>query len=222
MLLESIQSRLQTIYDLEPGYSVADFLITSQQQVAALDISENARTTDEKLLICQDAEELLVSLYVDQSVIDALGNKEPFAFLNEEKAASYCTALEGVSHFVYLTWNARHNRPVSQLEMELQAEVDKFVSLLSLYEEQGAGISAEELASWLFDDCRFDTNMKPIERDRYEMANTYAAVFCRRLIQELSRNGINKIAVTELRRFYRKRHQDKLRQCNNGDNILGP
>ena len=41
----------------------------------------------------------------------------------------FCLALEGVSHFLYLIWNASFDRSVTLLEMELQAEIDKFVML---------------------------------------------------------------------------------------------
>lgn len=222
MLLESIQNRLQTIYDLESGYRVTDFLITNREQMAALDRSENTREIEEKLLVRQDPEQLLVSLYIDQSVIDSLGDQEPLEMLNGESVATYCTALEGVSHFLYLTWNAKHDRPVSQLELELQAEVDKFVSLLSLFQDQGRSISTDALATWLFDDCSFDQQLEPYERDRYEAASAYASMFCGRLIQGLPRSRIDAASFTELRRFYRKRHQEKLRHCNENSVILGP
>ncbi len=49
------------------------------------------------------------------------------------------TALEGVSHFVYLAWNAGHDKPVSLLELEMQAEVDKYVGSYWLMRRQLPG-----------------------------------------------------------------------------------
>src|SRR5215472_3890111 len=40
-----------------------------------------------------------------------------------------CQIIEGVSHFVYLADRARAEREATQLELELQAEVDKFIVL---------------------------------------------------------------------------------------------
>ncbi|MBX2869048.1 MAG: hypothetical protein KTR18_10250 [Acidiferrobacterales bacterium] len=222
MLLESIQNRLHTIYDLGPGYPIADFLITCPKQITALDQSENPRSIEEKLLIYEDEGELHISLFINQSILDALHDCEPVSPLNQQKVATYCTALEGVSHFVYLSWNARHNRTISQLEMELQAEVDKFVSLLKLYEEQGVVISSEILANWLFDECGYDENLKPVERERYQRANSYASQFCRRLMWKKPRDRIDQTAFRELRRFYRKRHQDKLQHCDHHNILSGP
>ena len=50
--------------------------------------------------------------------------------------ADYWTALEGVSHFLYLAWNAGHDKPVSLLELEMQAEVDKYVASYWLMRRQ--------------------------------------------------------------------------------------
>ncbi len=52
----------------------------------------------------------------------------PLVRLNESNVADYWTALEGVSHFHYFAWNAGHDKPVTLLELELQAEIDKYVA----------------------------------------------------------------------------------------------
>ena len=51
---------------------------------------------------------------------------DPHRALTENNLADYCTALEGVSHFVYSTWGLERDMPVSLLELETQAEVDKY------------------------------------------------------------------------------------------------
>lgn len=40
-----------------------------------------------------------------------------------------CQIIEGVSHFVYVVERARMGRAATQLELEVQAEVDKWVVL---------------------------------------------------------------------------------------------
>ena len=69
----------------------------------------------------------------------------PMRALDESNLADYCTALEGVSHFHYVTWSAGCARNVSLLELELQAEVDKYASALSLLLAQRAGRFPGEL-----------------------------------------------------------------------------
>ena len=48
--------------------------------------------------------------------------------LDGENLADFWSALEGVSHFTYYAWNAARDKSVSLFELELQAEVDKFVT----------------------------------------------------------------------------------------------
>ncbi len=54
-----------------------------------------------------------------------------------------CQIVEGVSHFVYLAWRIGQDLPSTQLELELQAEVDKF-ALLAL----GPLLRAERATVW--------------------------------------------------------------------------
>ena len=48
----------------------------------------------------------------------------------ESDLDSVCQLIEGVSHFVYVADRARRNLPATQLELELQAEIDKYVLLV--------------------------------------------------------------------------------------------
>ena len=65
--------------------------------------------------------------------------RDPLEALDEGNLADYCTALEGVSHFHYLVWSLARGRNVSLLELELQAEVDKYASAVALLTRQRAG-----------------------------------------------------------------------------------
>ena len=94
-----------------------------------------------KLLVAEDEQGVELSLYVDQAVLERLGERCPLRSLSEENLADYCTALEGVSHFHYFVWSAGRERTVSLLQLELQAEVDKYASALRLMLEQRAGRS---------------------------------------------------------------------------------
>ena len=89
----------------------------------------------------------------------------------EENLADYCTALEGVSHFHYFVWSAARARNVSLLELELQAEVDKYASALRLTLEQREGRVPRELFHRLFDGASFLPHLTDAERRRYEEAH---------------------------------------------------
>ena len=209
MPLRHIQHQLQTLYDLSLDHRVEDFLVTDKQYVEGLVDAETHRDAPENLLFTECDGELLVSLYLDKALIDGLEDRNPYTKLDHDNLTHFCTALEGVSHFVYLVYNASHERPVSQLELELQAEVDKFFAVWELFIDQGIDLDQEALSRWLFDRCSFDPALKPRERNRYEVANRLARAFCERVRGMRTDNRDTRPVFNELRRFYRKRHLEK-------------
>jgi hypothetical protein len=209
MALGDIQRQLQTLYDVSLEHSVEDFLVTDRRFIEQLSGPATRREAPEKLFFTECDGELLVSLYLDQELVDDLENKNPYTRLDADNLNHFCTALEGVSHFVYLIYNATHERPVSQLELELQAEVDKFLAVWELCMNQGVSLDHGELSRWLFDCCSFDPALEPGERNRYEVANRLARAFCARIREMRNGNTDSRLVFNELRRFYRKRHLEK-------------
>jgi len=111
--------------------------------------------------------------------------------------------LEGVSHFVYVVERVRTGLPTTQLELELQAEVDKFV-LLGL--EPGFDrVRARRLHTHLFEGGRFLDAAGTEAGERYRLANDLAARLASRL---LGRDFGESRAL--LRRFYRAGQTDKI------------
>src|SRR5690349_22478999 len=117
--LASVQSALADIYDLPATPDVAQFLLTDRAAVARV---HEARDSDEQLIVAQEDDGIALALYIDAAVLDRLSRRDPFAALTGENLADYLTVAEGVSHFVYVAWNAGFDRPVTLLELELQAE----------------------------------------------------------------------------------------------------
>lgn len=212
MKLRPLQHRLEHIYGIETCHDVDDFLLTDRRLAAHLEGSENCRSSEEKLLVREQEDGLDLSLFLDSELIDRLGRDDPTHSLHEGNLADFCTALEGVSHFVHLVWRALESRTTTQLELELQAEVDKFVACITLLERQGATAATRVLHRRIFQQVKFDDALQQVERDRYRQANHYAARYCRHLEssylgpfhappREISR---------ELRNFYRLGFRDKI------------
>jgi hypothetical protein len=215
VLLRELQNLLAGLYDARSEHDVYDFLITDATHAAALQGAEAAPPTDEQLLVAEDGDGLAVSLYVDRSVIERLAARCPLRALSEENLADYCTALEGVSHFHYFVWSAGRDRRVSLLELELQAEVDKYASALRLMLEQRGGRFPAELFERLFDRAEFLPHLPVHERSRYEEAHRFAARFCRRLEERFLRRRQARpdALLGELRTFYRLGRHAKLRHA---------
>lgn len=214
MVLTALQSFLTRIYDLACACDVNDYLVTDREALERLASTAAARTCEEQLLVGSDGEALRLSLYIDGAVLDRLAADSPFACLSERNLADYWTALEGVSHFLYVSWSAERDRAVSQLELETQAEVDKYVVTLFLLSQQAAGRFPARLHQWLFDRTGFDRNLDATELARYRAANGYAARYCRRLEEWFLKRRAPALEsfLREIRSFYRLGTTGKLRR----------
>lgn len=204
-----IQRHLERIYELDAACEVDQFLITDPALARLLDAGPGAREVGEKLLVQERQDDLGLTLYLDPAVMEMLEENDPLHSLNEENLDSFLTALEGVSHYLYLVWNARHGRGVSLFELELQAEVDKFAAAVLLLARQRGFRVPRRLHERLFAAPVFDPALRGPELRRYRSANHYAARYCERLRRDcLQERRVS--LVRELRRFYRLTHRHKL------------
>ena len=214
MVLRGLQTLLGRLYDVDLPYDVYDFLVTDRRAVG--ESSNERRALDEELLLAETADGAGVALYLDPQILSRLEAADPHHALTENNLADYCTALEGVSHFVYSTWGLERDLPVSLLELETQAEVDKYaITVFLLARQQGGESYPAQVHARLFDRVNFDARLEPEQYERYRTAHRCAAHYCRRLERRFVNRGMLKIEamVRELRSFYRLRHAAKLRHA---------
>ncbi len=207
-MLAELQRQLHDIYQTASCHDVRQFLITDETLAQLLSNGINSARTGETLLMCEEDDGLSLSLYLDSEILSRLESANPLDELRAEQLDDLCKVIEGLSHFNYVVWKASQDRTVSLLELELQAEVDKFVSTMHLAREQRDPDMLNELFQRLFDMVRFRHDLDEEQSARYRAANDYAARFCRRL-----RPGIledSEGALAELRRFYRLQLADKI------------
>jgi hypothetical protein len=214
-VLRGMQSLLGRLYDVEVQYDVHDFLVTDRSALRDITPENDARTLDESLLLAETADGAGVSLYLDPALLARLEQANPLGALTDDNLADYCTALEGVSHFVYTTWRLHGDAPVSLLELETQAEVDKYAATVFLVADQQGGTYPAQVHSRLFDRVSFDARLEPEQYERYRTAHRCAAQYCRRLERRFVERGEPRIEalVRELRKFYRLGSSAKLRHA---------
>jgi hypothetical protein len=196
-MLQKLQRGLEGLYRIATDACVSDFLIDATTR-ARLGV---ARAPREQLLVSEDDGGLSLGLFVDGAALSNLAIHDPVRRLDERNLGDFLLAIEGVSHFVYLTWRAQSGARVSALELELQAEVDKYVTCL-LCGDSGAHRSAA-LRRRLFDDVAFDDDLDAGERDRYHVANANAYRYSESLERRYVRIARIAAMLDELRRFYR-------------------
>ena len=184
--LRLVQQTIERTYGLEGAPDVVDFVRTG---------SAGNRET---LVLRQTEEELEIAL-----VLPAMNDHELEA--EHEPTDSWLQLVEGVSHFVYVAERARTELPATKLELELPAEVDKFV-LLAFASEPLSPQRVRSLQYKLFEAVRFLHPENSEDGARYRLANDLAA----RFVTRLAHHGAHSRARL-LHRFYRAGQADKIR-----------
>ncbi len=150
-------------------HRAAGFLVDAEQAQAL-----GADTSSAEALLVHEADGgLELGLYLAPDVL---------AECPSGALGPFCQLAEGVSHFLYLARSAELSRPVSLLELEAQAEVDKFALLLLRAWSGGRGGWAAVLHRTLFDETHLRAGLTTLERRRYGEANRLARAFCARLL----------------------------------------
>lgn len=209
-MLSRIQRVLARAYDLHVLPDVEQFVCGAELVHATA--GEGAAHRGEVLLVLEDEDGISVGLYLDPAVLARLADGDP-------DFGSLCLATEGVSHFVYLSFRADNDEQVTQLELELQAEVDKYATgIFDVQALAGNGVGAirarsRALRERLFQGVRFLDPPESPEGERYRVAHRAAARYAASLESRFVDRGRLDDLWTELRRFYRMGGRQKLERA---------
>lgn len=190
------------------GRSVARIVQALERyyEASAEDVSPYLRTHDddssrEALLVREDDDGVELALVLPTRVASS---KWSTLTLDER-----CQVIEGASHFLVVCERARSERPTTQLELELQAEVDKWLVL-----SQGGRLDAQSddaLRGALYEGVDFLHDAATTEGARYRLANELAARFVHKLSSTYARHGKHAEMQRALLRFFRMGQEEKLR-----------
>lgn len=208
-LVQHIQDRLHDLYNVDVEVNARDFLIGCKELSELLNCDQNTIMAKELFLVNphpQD-ETVEVALYLQDAVCENLANNYPLKEINQHNLSDLCVLIEGVSHFVYYLYQSAQQNNVSQLELELQAEIDKFLLILQM---TGADKShALKVMNLLFEDYKLQEHLSAEQKLRYQDANQLARRYC----YELTQNSSN--WVEDVREFYSLSHQQKIHKILN-------
>lgn len=199
--LETIQARLEALYDAAVPYRVSDFLVTDP--AVARRLSPAARAAPEALLLRQSGDALELSLFVDHGVLERLEAHRPEEPWHAGALQDWWIAMEGVSHFLAVVWRALRKRTTTALELELQAEIDKFLLTAWALGEGHGNASLPSLHNALFRRSRLREGLEEALRNRYRHASGLAATYCDKLPQRHSVWPPGRALLHELRQFFR-------------------
>lgn len=215
-VLGEIQATFVDLYDVDESPPVAPFLCDASE-VAAVGADPGR---GEVLLVHEQGDDVSVGLYVAPGATRRLaGDRDPLA---PERFEAWCLAAEGVSHFVYLLFRAQSGVSVSQLELEVQAEVDKYAAALlgkgagsneGLLAGNGVGLflaRSRAIRRGLYQEQTLLDAPGTVEHGRYQLAMETAGRYAERLERTYVAQGNRRGLIAELRRYYRASPQEKL------------
>lgn len=211
---DSVLGRLQTIIERlhgsHIGLDVRSYLIGDQVR---REIPGAHEGLVEQLFVREEGESMELALYLDAQVVAQLAGDDPLIHLHSGNLEPCCIALEGISHFVFVAWRASAGRSVSALELEIQAEVDKFAAAWLLLQDQGSPLanSAKPLLHLMFQAFELREAVPDSEVERYQIASRVAQRFCSLLASRFGSDHSGSRIERAVQRFARQDIAEKLR-----------
>jgi hypothetical protein len=182
-----VQQALERVYHLERVADVEDFV-------------EQADAGAREVLLLREAADGTLEVSLRLPALEA-----------EAGMDGICQIIEGVSHFVYVAERARCGREATRLELELQAEVDKWVFLASAMRHELSVVRSAALRARLYERVFFEHDAASECGERYRVANDAAHRFVRRLERDYLGAARFDDLRSELRRFFHEGQEAKLR-----------
>jgi len=206
MLLANLQNNLQSRYDLDLPYQIEHFFSSDRELADQLaDDQERAGqerpVLDEEVVFIQQQDDTLeFTVYVDKDLLAAV-NK------GQSDLDGLCTVIEGVSHAVCLLWHAHNERQIRPIELELQAEIDKFMILI---DQLASKSDSRDLHQQLFARSRLLSEKGTALYGRYRAASQLASSYCQWLHSRFIEENEAQSLASELARFYRLSGRSKI------------
>jgi hypothetical protein len=210
MILERIGAALQDLYRIDVAPPIHECLISQPvfaqycEQRDDLDLA-----SQETLLIETDADGCALGLYIAPDILEHLRAHDPMVCLDLQNLEATCIAIEGMSHLYCAWWKLHHGQNVSLLELELQAEVDKYLLCNRWIRKQGG--ETAPLLRQLFHHYSLQGGMDQEAAHRYHRASRLAWVFCDEVQRRQWAPQAMPALVRHVRQFYRLSHWQKLR-----------
>ncbi len=185
---------------------VSDFLVDREAiETATTSSSSSAEILPrrEQLVVRQSDDGVDIGLFLDAQAIRSVSDWIQDG--NVDTLNDLLLAIEGVSHFVMTAWCASLDRQVTALELEIQGEIDKYITCLF-------SLSADplHLHKRLFHHFSYEEGLNDNEADRYRMANQVGGNYCAYLAKKYPASNSYPHLLQELRDFYRRPLPSKL------------
>ena len=186
--LKNIQGHLEDVYGAKTGLDVTDFVRSIK----------NFTNLGSLVVETESEGDLNIALLLDRDILSCWE-----AGQRVEQIRSITVPIGEVSHFVYLGFNHNRGRNITQLEMELQSEIDRLLVAF-----HGTLPINDATKSQMLKEV-FDSAYSAGAGDRYEEARKIACSFLRTLSGTDPRAWTTRDFET-LRRFFHSDLSEKI------------
>lgn len=216
MLIEQIQTQLESLYGIGLPQRAGDFLIGREEALNYWARGEEKKIPKELFFVRKPEDDTVeIALFLDIQLLHNLKRNDPLVSVNDKNLSDFLILIEGVSHFVYFLWKAHREVPITKLELELQAEIDKFLMLYFFLKSDSEPGMTFELFERLFEDFHLMGELSIEDRRRYLTASSLACRYCYQILKKFVGLGQVKALIEEIRYFYCLRQEDKIKHILN-------
>lgn len=217
-MLSRIQKIIERIYDVETFLNVEDYVIEEPLSCCLMTkpgLNIGSSSSKGCIFISQIGKDLEITVYIDRETVSNLKGHNVMQGFHRKDISDFFIAAEEVSHFVYAVWSAIQRRQITIFEMELQAEVDKYITAILYSGSINKGkIPAMEIKKCLFEDSILQPDLQPEEKERYKSANRLAMNYCHYLESNYLKKNDLPSMLRDIRHFYRLGQNGKISRIN--------
>ena len=216
-VVQTIDRAIKQLYNLDSPHRAENFLIDPNspklRTMPPVTPSERAGAVIIKISKEEEGNVDLGIVFGEkvQAGLSQIECVEPSQWLGLQMNA-LSVATEEISHFHYLVERFQLEQTVTQLELELQGEIDKF--LLIFFLTQPASRETPNLFETIFDQIfshfHWMKGLSVEKQQRYEQANTQARLFIKNFGESVWNRKSPDQCLEYLRHFYRLSQSEKL------------
>ncbi len=150
-----------------------------------IDLNDYLRPSHEesRVLVREVDDAMEIAVLLNSKILAEIDHLDLPADLDLSRFGSLAVAIEELSHFNSLVWQATQNGTSTLLELEVQAEVDKFAIVLDWLELKNQQELSDQFFDSIFSECKVGHWVDAEGKMVYEEAHSIARGLCRQLLK---------------------------------------
>lgn len=202
-VITKLEAAYAAFYDI-PLHTSANFFLSS----SISDKSSAAERSQGVVYFREDGDDIDISVILSDKIIESLEQLDPHEVLNNSNLNAFCVVVEEISHFHLILSRKAQGMPLTMVELEWQAEIDKLLFSAVLLYEQYSFPHLHHLFRIIFDNASIVADSKV-----YEEATKHAARLWSYLASALCGQNPKESPLLRsiLQQTYRATWQEKLK-----------